>query len=79
VLALNATTGQTLWSYDPHNNTSANEYLACRGVAYYQSPTPANAPCDRRIISTTADAKLIALDVDAWRLCQDFWAGCHVT
>ncbi|MGL9723503.1 membrane-bound PQQ-dependent dehydrogenase, glucose/quinate/shikimate family [Sodalis sp. (in: enterobacteria)] len=78
VLALNATTGKTLWTYDPHNDTRANEYLACRGVAYYQSPTPTNAPCDRRIISTTADAKLIALDADTGRLCQDFGAGGRV-
>ncbi|WP_406703091.1 hypothetical protein [Sodalis sp.] len=35
VLVLNETTGKTLWAYDPHNDTRANRYLACRGVAYY--------------------------------------------
>ncbi|WP_074013034.1 PQQ-binding-like beta-propeller repeat protein [Candidatus Sodalis sp. SoCistrobi] len=79
VLALNATTGKTLWSYDPHNDTRANEYLACRGVAYYASPTPAGALCDRRIITTTADAKLIALDADTGRLFEDFGAGGSVS
>ncbi|WP_051419398.1 PQQ-binding-like beta-propeller repeat protein [Candidatus Sodalis pierantonius] len=38
VLVLNATTGKTLWTYDPHNDTRANEYLACRGVPITNRP-----------------------------------------
>ncbi|MDR5763108.1 hypothetical protein [Caballeronia sp. LZ035] len=34
VIALDATTGKPIWTFDPHAQTAANEYLACRGVAY---------------------------------------------
>ncbi|MEN0074947.1 MAG: membrane-bound PQQ-dependent dehydrogenase, glucose/quinate/shikimate family [Paracraurococcus sp.] len=70
VLALDATTGQQVWRFDPENDTSANEYLACRGVAYAEAP--AEAGCPRRIVSTTADARLFALDAETGRPCPDF-------
>jgi len=70
VIALDATTGKPLWKFDPRANTSANEYLACRGVAYYEAP--AGNACPRRIITTTADTRLVALDADTGRPCESF-------
>jgi len=72
VLAIDATTGKTLWEFDPHSDTSRNVYLACRGVAYFDAPP--GAPCPRRIVTTTADAeeKLIELDADSGALCESF-------
>lgn len=70
VIALEATSGKKIWEYDAKNNTSANEYLACRGVAYYDAPQ--SQACPHRIITTTADARMIALNADNGQLCNDF-------
>ena len=70
VIALDATTGRELWRFDPHNDTGANEYLACRGVAVFEDP--AAAQCSTRVLSTTADARLFALDAATGRPCEGF-------
>ncbi|WP_413722341.1 membrane-bound PQQ-dependent dehydrogenase, glucose/quinate/shikimate family [Sodalis sp. RH24] len=72
VIALNATTGKPIWSYDPHTDTAANEYLACRGVAYYAAPADTGQACARRIITTAGNAQMMALDADTGRPCDDF-------
>jgi len=77
VIALEATTGREVWRFEPENDTHANEYLACRGVAYFEAPP--GTDCPRRIISTTADARLFALDADTGRLCPGFGQGGYVT
>ncbi|WP_081598810.1 PQQ-binding-like beta-propeller repeat protein [Tistrella mobilis] len=48
VIALDPETGQERWRFDPEADTAANEYLACRGVAYYEAP--AGTPCRQRIV-----------------------------
>jgi hypothetical protein len=58
IVALDAVTGKQRWRFHPQNDTKPNIYLACRGVAYFQAAN-ANAPCGQRIISTTADARLL--------------------
>lgn len=70
VIALDATTGRELWRFRPHADTQANEYLACRGVAVFQDPTAAQ--CPTRVISTTADARLFALDAATGKPCANF-------
>lgn len=70
VFALDAVTGKQKWKFDPQGETGANEYLACRGVAYYEAP--AGSACPRRIISTAADARLFALDADTGKPCEGF-------
>lgn len=70
VIALDATTGKELWRFDPKSDTDANEYLACRGVAVYTDAR--SSACPLRVISTTADARLFALDARTGALCQDF-------
>ncbi|WP_061959316.1 membrane-bound PQQ-dependent dehydrogenase, glucose/quinate/shikimate family [Cupriavidus pauculus] len=71
VISLDATTGAQRWKYDPHADTSANEYLACRGVAYFDT-SDSRATCRRRILTTTGDTRLIALDADTGRPCESF-------
>ena len=70
VIALDATTGKPIWTFDPHAQTAANEYLACRGVAYYEAPP--GSDCPRRIIATTADARIVALDAETGKPCEGF-------
>lgn len=77
VIALDPETGQERWRFDPEADTSANEYLACRGVAYYEAP--AGTPCRRRIVTTTADARMVALDAETGRPCAGFGEGGFVS
>ncbi|MEM6162190.1 membrane-bound PQQ-dependent dehydrogenase, glucose/quinate/shikimate family [Erwinia sp. P6884] len=70
VIALDATTGRERWKFTPENDTSANEYLACRGVAYSNVPT--DAVCPEKIISTTADARMVALNARTGKPCENF-------
>lgn len=75
VVALDAQTGQQKWRFDPHAQTEADVYLACRGVAYYEAPAGTATPCPRRIISPVLDARLLALNADTGVPCEDF--GTH--
>ena len=59
VAAIDAATGETIWSYDPEtwkDGTPANVGFVHRGVAYWEDGE------DRRILYATGDAWLIALD-----------------
>ena len=85
VFALNAETGEERWSYDPQARVS-NVWDRCRGVAYFdpdETPAPSQtgtagiAPmgeqtCGARIITTTVDARLIALDAQTGEPCVGF-------
>jgi quinate dehydrogenase (quinone) len=81
VFALDADTGAKRWSYDP--KATAPNWQRCRGVAYFEEPAganaqaasaaaPAAADCRRRILTTTIDARLIALDADTGKPCAGF-------
>jgi quinoprotein glucose dehydrogenase len=74
VMALDARTGATRWKFDPRPDTSNNAYLACRGVAYYENANaaPTATACAKRIISPVGDARLMALDADTGKLCDNF-------
>jgi quinate dehydrogenase (quinone) len=74
VIALNAETGEKRWEWNP-NVKEAAFWNRCRGVAYYEMPTElksADGSCDARIITTTKDAKLWALDAKTGAVCQSF-------
>ncbi|WOZ79418.1 membrane-bound PQQ-dependent dehydrogenase, glucose/quinate/shikimate family [Kosakonia sacchari] len=77
IIALDATTGQQRWKFDPQSDTSANEYLACRGVAY--SEVKSANDCPEKIISTTADARMVALDARTGKLCKSFGHNGYVS
>ncbi len=78
VIALDPESGKQLWTYDPHMNLAATPSHACRGVATWVETDPqADKPCQRRIISTSGDGRLFALDVADGQLCEDF--GDHGT
>ncbi|MBD1551593.1 membrane-bound PQQ-dependent dehydrogenase, glucose/quinate/shikimate family [Pseudomonas typographi] len=75
VMAMDARTGKIKWKYDPkpnEANLAANVYLACRGVSYYEAPPEAKTSCPRRIISPVADARIIAVNADTGKPCDDF-------
>jgi quinoprotein glucose dehydrogenase len=72
VVALDAATGKKKWAFDPHANTDPNIFLACRGVAYHEAPKGLSTPCPRRIIAPVLDARLMALNADTGKPCEDF-------
>lgn len=77
VVALDPVTGKQRWRFHPQNNTKPNIYLACRGVAYATVARQGDS-CPQRIISTTADARLFALDARTGRPCPSFGRGGFV-
>ncbi|WP_455915228.1 membrane-bound PQQ-dependent dehydrogenase, glucose/quinate/shikimate family [Pantoea agglomerans] len=83
VIALNPETGAEKWRYDPnvHQTEGNKAWKRCRGVGYAdlstlpqtQDPsTTVAATCRKRIISTTIDARIFALDADTGKPCTDF-------
>ncbi|MDC6380609.1 membrane-bound PQQ-dependent dehydrogenase, glucose/quinate/shikimate family [Pseudomonas graminis] len=78
VHALNPETGTLDWKWAPEKNRSyLQQHQTCRGVSYYAPAATAAADtspsqCAKRIITATADAKLVALDADTGTLCSDF-------
>jgi quinoprotein glucose dehydrogenase len=72
VEAIDAATGKIKWKFDPHANTDADVYLACRGVAYYRAPAGKATTCQTRILSPVLDARVVALDAETGKPCSDF-------
>jgi len=72
VVAFDARTGKKKWTFDPKADTSADVYLACRGVAYYRDAAATGDACAERIIAPVLDARLMALDAKTGQPCADF-------
>jgi quinate dehydrogenase (quinone) len=79
LFALDDDSGKEIWRHDPQVQTN-NVYPRCRGVGYHDATAqttdastgaPTNA-CARRIIATTVDARLIAVDAQTGEACTDF-------
>lgn len=90
VIALNADTGEERWHYDPKVQNNG-KWQRCRGVSYFDANASANESndatqaavtfgqdCSTRIISSTIDARLIALDAKTGKPCEDFGHGGSV-
>lgn len=74
VFALDAGTGTELWRFDAGiDATRRHSEMASRGVSYWVDPeAPAGAPCRRRILFASLDARLFALDADTGQRCPGF-------
>lgn len=76
VIALDADSGEQKWRYDP-KATSPN-WQRCRGLAYYEDQKTLDdasnnaKACSARIIMNTIDARLMAIDANTGKLCEDF-------
>jgi quinoprotein glucose dehydrogenase len=81
VIALDPATGAERWRFDPEiplDGRYANQ-MVCRGVAtWLDGAAPAAAPCRRRILTATNDARLFALDAATGAPCADFAGGAAI-
>ncbi|MGQ1397661.1 membrane-bound PQQ-dependent dehydrogenase, glucose/quinate/shikimate family [Acinetobacter baumannii] len=80
VIALDPVTGKEKWHFDPilKETPSNKTWKRCRGVAYTDLSQIAgkniqpSTQCSKRIISTTNDGRLFALDAITGKPCEDF-------
>jgi glucose dehydrogenase len=74
VFALDPATGQERWRFDARvDPASGFGDFTSRGVSTWLDPAAApDAPCRRRILVATVDARLIALDARDGALCAGF-------
>jgi quinate dehydrogenase (quinone) len=79
VLALDVDSGREKWRFD--SKATAPNWQRCRGLGYFEEPAqqaaaPAEsaqpAACPRRLFLPTTDARLLAINADTGRLCEDF-------
>jgi quinoprotein glucose dehydrogenase len=74
LIAADAATGKEKWRFDPKVPGDAIPHAAvCRGVAVYTSPTlPDGAACKSRVVSTTIDGRIVAVDQRDGKPCAGF-------
>ncbi|PPA02782.1 membrane-bound PQQ-dependent dehydrogenase, glucose/quinate/shikimate family, partial [Pseudomonas sp. MWU12-2312b] len=73
VFALDADTGAQRWKFDPQG--SAPNWQRCRGLGYSEAPAPAGAQptaCTKRLFLPTGDARLIAINAETGKPCEEF-------
>ncbi len=83
VLALDVDSGKEKWRYD--SKATAPNWQRCRGLGYFEDhqnvttsqETAQPAACPRRLFLPTTDARLIAINADNGKVCEDF--GDHGT
>jgi len=81
VIALNPVTGLERWIFDPKIDLHTKALdIKCRGVETWidESAAP-GAPCKTRILFTTMDFRLIAIDARDGKLCSGFGKDGVVT
>lgn len=72
VIALDADSGKQVWRFDPHASSAPLE--RCRGVGYYEVARSSSDDdfCQRRVLASTIDARLIALNAETGTPCREF-------
>jgi len=73
IIALDADTGEERWKFDPA--AKGPFWQRCRGIGYYELPADQQVDgklCNTRLIETTVDARLLAIDAKTGVACPDF-------
>ena len=74
VIAIDDATGKEIWRHTPDVTAPAAHQYArtCRGVGYHEAPEGYAGQCPKRVITSTVDARIIALDAITGATCTDF-------
>jgi quinoprotein glucose dehydrogenase len=74
VIALDPVSGQKKWAFDPETDLRGVYAPNCRGVTYAQDTAVGDTtePCARRIYVGTLDARLVGIDANTGKKCEDF-------
>ncbi len=77
VIALDPVTGKQVWEMDPKVKRGEKEIqYKCRGVSQWEdTQAAADTLCKYRILVTTGDRRLIAMDAPTGKLCPTFGNG----
>jgi quinoprotein glucose dehydrogenase len=80
IFALDPTTGEERWSYDPQVTFGPfKTRLKCLGVAYWEdSQAPAGTSCKHRVYVGTSDRRIISVDALDGKPCASFGEGGQV-
>ena len=88
ITALDGDTGKPIWKFDPH--AKSEEHVTCRGVGYYdidkddsltaevKASYSNDQQCRQRILVSSVDARLLALDAHTGELCPSFGDNGYV-
>ena len=82
VIALDPTTGQQLWAFDPKLDRAKpyGDGLINRGLAAWRDPKgPTTAICGLTLFEATLDARLVAVDAATGAPCPRFGIGGEVS
>lgn len=73
VFALDPETGKEVWAVNPDVRKSDKVWAyKCRGVALWTDSRASGQVCSTRVISSTIDGRLLALDAKTGERCPDF-------
>jgi quinoprotein glucose dehydrogenase len=71
IIALDPATGEERWVFDPQDRKVGMQ--KCRGIAsWVDEPAPAGESCRKRIFLGTSDNRLVAIDAQNGKPCEDF-------
>ncbi len=74
LIAVDADNGNEIWRHDTNTKVSSPSSYprTCRGVGYHEAPATYAGECPKRIITSTTDARLVAVDAMTGRRCTTF-------
>ncbi|HWV20998.1 MAG TPA: PQQ-binding-like beta-propeller repeat protein, partial [Devosia sp.] len=73
IIALDGDSGEEVWKFDP--KASGPFWQRCRGLGYFELPAGQQTDgqlCNTRLIMTTMDARLFAIDAKTGAVCPGF-------
>lgn len=82
IISVDAATGEENWRYNPINRNTGSTWdelgqsnrfaRGCRGVTYHKAGAGYEGACRARILTSTTDARLIAVSAETGEPCADF-------
>ncbi|MEM8564197.1 MAG: PQQ-binding-like beta-propeller repeat protein, partial [Pseudomonadota bacterium] len=80
MIAVDVDSGAEVWRHDPEAVSPADHQYArtCRGLSFYEAAPDYEGECASRIVTSTIDARLLAVDAQTGERCDSFGEGGEV-